>query len=152
MKNLRFCKTSTLPQQQLFHISTDIANFHLILPKYFKSLKIIKDEPNEKIVLEKISFLGFVVQVKTRHVIIPTNIHKVYILTGPLKGTSFIEFYNSTQNGTEIIIDLNIKFFGILKVFNFLKGYVVNQMMIVMDEFICSAENKISSNGSNLIS
>ncbi len=113
---------------------------------------MIKDEPNEKIVLEKISFLGFVVQVKTRHVIIPTNIHKVYILTGPLKGTSFIEFYNSTQNGTEIIIDLNIKFFGILKVFNFLKGYVVNQMMIVMDEFICSAENKISSNGSSLIS
>ena len=115
MRNLRFCKTSTLPQQQIFHISADIANFHLILPKYFKSLKIIKDEPNEKIVLEKISFLGFVVQVKTRHVIIPTSIHKVYILTGPLKGTSFIEFYNSTQNGTEIIIDLNIKFFVILK-------------------------------------
>ena len=151
MKNLRFCKTSTLPPQQIFHISTDIANFHLILPKYFKSLKIIKDEHNEKIVLEKISFLGLVIQVKTRHVIIPTSVHKVYILSGPLKGTSFIEFYNSTQNGTEIIMDLNIKFSGILQVFNFLKGYVVNQMMVVMDEFICSAENKISSNGSSLI-
>lgn len=130
--------------EDIFNISVDVANFHQILPKYFQSLKIIQDGKHEKIVIEKISFLGFSSKIKTKHVILPPNLHHVYILSGPLKGSSFIESYNPLKIGTEIIIDVNLKFFGFFSGFNFLNKYIADKMHQVMNEFITSVEAKIS--------
>lgn len=130
--------------EHIFNISVDVANFHQVLPKYFQSLKIIKDGKHEKIVIEKISFLGFSSKIKTKHVILPPNLHHVYILSGPLKGSSFIESYNPLKIGTEIIIDVHLKFFGIFSGFNFLNNYIADKMHQVMNEFITSVEAKIS--------
>jgi len=116
-----------------------------MLPKYFKSLKIIKDNVHEKIVIETINFLGFSMKVKTKHLILPPNIHHVYILSGPLKGSSFIESYNPSKNGTDIVIDVALKFFGFFSGFNFINNYIFNQMLVVMNEFVSAAESKINS-------
>jgi hypothetical protein len=130
--------------EDIFNISVDVANFHQVLPKYFQSLKIIKDEKHEKIVIEKISFLGFSSKIKTKHVMLPPNLHHVYILNGPLKGSSFIESYNPLKIGTEIIIDVHLKFFGFFSGFNFLNNYIADKMHQVMNEFITSVEAKIN--------
>lgn len=130
--------------EDIFNISVDVANFHQVLPKYFQSLKIIKDGKHEKIVIEKISFLGFSSKIKTKHVILPPNFHHVYILSGLLKGSSFIESYNPLKIGTEIIIDVHLKFFGFFSGFNFLNNYIADKMHQVMNEFITSVEAKIN--------
>lgn len=130
--------------EDIFNISVDVANFHQVLPKYFQSLKVIQDEKHEKIVIEKISFLGFSSKIKTKHVILPPNLHHVYILSGPLKGSSFIESYNPLKIGTEIIIDIHLKFFGFFSGFNFLNNYIANKMHQVMNEFIISVEAAIN--------
>lgn len=130
--------------EDIFNISVDVANFHQVLPKYFQSLKIIKDGKHEKIVIEKIFFLGFSSKIKTKHVILPPNFHHVYILSGPLKGSSFIESYNPLKIGTEIIIDVHLKFFGFFSGFNFLNNYIADKMHQVMNEFITSVEAKIN--------
>jgi hypothetical protein len=130
--------------EDIFNISVDVTNFHQVLPKYFKSLKIIQDEKHEKIVIEKISFLRFSSKIKIKHVILPPNLHHVYILSGPLKGSSFIESYNSLKIGTEIIIDVHLKFFGFFSGFNFLNNYIANKMHQVMNEFIISVEAAIN--------
>jgi len=152
LKNFRLCRTSVFPPEKFFSISVDIANFHLILPKYFESLKIIIDDGQEKTVIEKINFLGFSTKVKTKHVMIPPNLHLVYILSGPLKGSTFIESYNNVNYGTEIIIDINLKIFGFIAGFNFLNNYIIKQMLVVMNEFITAVETKIQSENSNLLS
>jgi len=143
LKCFKIIKHTSLSQQQIFHISTDIANFDKILPKYFKSLKIIQNDQYQKTVVEKIFFLGFGTKIKTRHVIIPPNIHEVYILTGPLKGSSFIESYIPSKNGTEIIINVNLKILGFLHFFSFFSNFIIDKMTFVMDEFVLSAEEKI---------
>lgn len=143
MKRFKISKHTSLSQQQIFHISTDIVNFDKILPKYFKSLKIIQNDQYEKIVVETIFFLGFTVKIKTRHVLIPPNIHEVYILTGPLKGSSFIESYIPSNSGTEIIINVNLKILGFLHFFSFFTNHIIDKMTSVMDEFVLSAEKKI---------
>ena len=132
---------SNLNCNAIFKISTDVENFHKIMPKYFKSLKIISDSSNEKIVLESIIFLGKKIDIKTKHVIIEPNIHKVFILSGPAKGTSFIETYNSNSIGTEILIIVDLKLNGILRLIPFLKIYLLKRMNSVMSEFIVCAES-----------
>ena len=91
------------------------------MPKYFKSLKIISNSLTEKIVLESNDFLGMKIKIKTKHIILKPNVHKVFILTGPAKGTSFIETYSPSSTGTDISILIHLKLNGFLKLIPFLK-------------------------------
>jgi hypothetical protein len=110
------------------------------MPNYFKSLKKITGENSDQIVLEKISFLGQTIDVKTRHMILPPNIHKVLILSGPLKGTSFIESYEVDEIGTEIKIFVNLQINGFLKFIPLLDKILERKMNKVMSEFIICSE------------
>ncbi len=140
MSNFSIQRCSVLPQEKIFDISIDVENFHKIMPNHFKSLDIIEENKYGMIVNEKINFLGMNLNVKTKHVIIYPNIHEVHILSGPTKGTSFIESYDSSGNGTVITINVNLKFNGILKYFPFLHGILAQKMSKTMDVFIRSAE------------
>jgi len=146
MSGFNLVQKSNLDRDILFKISTDVENFHKIMPKYFKSLKIITNSLNEKVVLEYIDFLGRKIKIKTKHVIVKPNIHKVFILTGPVRGTSFIETYDSILSGTSISILVDLKLHGILKLIPFLKILILKRMNSVMSEFIICAEIYSNSN------
>ena len=146
MSGSNLIQKSNLERDLIFSISTDVENFHKIMPKYFESLKIITNSTNEKIVLESINFLGRKIKIKTKHVIVKPNVHKVFILTGPVRGTSFIETYDSTLSGTSISILVDLKLHGILKLIPFLKILVLKKMNSVMSEFIICAEIYSKSN------
>ena len=140
MSSFTLIQKSKLNRDLIFKISTDVENFHKVMPDYFKSLKIISDSSNEKIVLEYLDFLGRQIEIKTKHVIIPPNLHKVLILTGPAKGTSFVETYDSNSSGTDISIEVNLQLNGILKFVPFLRILLLKKMDSVMSEFIICAE------------
>ena len=73
--------------------------------------------------------------------IIQPNLHKVFILTGPAKGTSFIETYVPSSVGTDISIEVDLQLNGILKLIPFLKLFLIKKMNTVMSEFIICAES-----------
>ena len=135
----------------IFKISTDVSNFHKIMPDYFKSLKIIDDTlSDQKIVLENISFLGRNIDVKTKHVITHPDTHKVFILNGPLRGTIFVEKYDvSKSNGTDITITVNLSVQGLLRFIPFLDRIIYRKMKFVMLEFVRSSENYFNSTMKN---
>ena len=54
MSKFNLIQKSNLDRDLIFKISTDVENFHNVMPDYFKSLKIISNTSNEKIVLESI--------------------------------------------------------------------------------------------------
>mgnify|MGYP003322106911 FL=1 len=141
MRKFNLVQKSNLNRDLIFKISTDVENFHKVMPEYFKSLKIIQNSSNEKIVLESIDFLGRKIEIKTKHVIIQPNIHEVFILTGPAEGTSFIEKYESGSTGTDISIVVDLKLNGFLKFIPFLKLLLLKKMNSVMSEFIVCAES-----------
>jgi len=127
MTTFNLSEKSSLNRESIFKISTDVNNFHRIMPNYFKSLEVLSEDESCIIVSEKINFLGQSVKVKTKHLILPPNIHNVFILTGPLKGTFFIENYESSSFGTLILISVNLKTNGLLKYIPFVKKYFVKK-------------------------
>jgi hypothetical protein len=141
MSGFNLVQKSNLESSVIFQISTDIENFHKIMPKYFKSLKIISNSLTEKIVLESVDFLGMKIKIKTKHIILKPNVHKVFILSGPAKGTSFIETYSPSSTGTDISILIHLKLNGFLKLIPFLKILLLKKMTSVMSEFIICAES-----------
>ena len=140
MKQFSLKKHSSIPRDDLFRISTDIENFSSVMPEYFKSLSIIEESGKEKLVDEKISFLGKMINVQSKHVIIPPNVHEVHILTGPLKGTFFIEQYDKSDEGTDIQIDISLFLNGLMRFIPFLRNIIVRRMESVFSEFLICAE------------
>ncbi|MBT8242404.1 MAG: hypothetical protein HKO48_02680 [Nitrosopumilus sp.] len=110
------------------------------MPDYFKSLTVLEEFDSHKIVLENISFLGQSLDVKTKHVVLPPNTHEVYILSGPLKNTSFIEKYVPSSLGTDITIIVDLQINGFLKFIPFLRQILIRKMGNVMNEFVKCAE------------
>ncbi|MGH1568144.1 MAG: hypothetical protein ACRBBZ_02940 [Nitrosopumilus sp.] len=141
MKSFDLVRKSTLNRDELFKISTNVKNFHRVMPNYFKSLNILEENNSEQIVMEKISFLGKTLDVKTKHIVLEPNIHGVFILSGPLKNTSFIENYEFSSDGTKITILVNLEINGILKLIPFVHAILAKKMSHVMNEFLISAES-----------
>ena len=136
-------KKSSANRSKLYSVSIDVENFPSLMPKYFKAMIIAKSIGNELFVDEKIYFLGSFLDVKTKHVIIHPRIHEVHILSGLMRGSSFVESYDETSDGTNVTIHVSIKFNGVSKLllpFGFL---MKRQMARVMDEFLNSAEKLI---------
>ncbi|MDH3696209.1 MAG: SRPBCC family protein [Nitrosopumilus sp.] len=133
-------KNSRIIRDKLYSISIDVENFPSLLPKYFKSIIIKKSIGNEIFVDEKIHFLGGFLDVKTKHVIVHPKIHEVHILSGPIRGTSFVESYDEASDGTNVTIDVCIKLNGVSKLFLPFGFLIKRQMTRVMDEFLNSAE------------
>lgn len=145
MLKINLIRNSKLERDLIFKLSTDIENFSKLLPKYFQSLKITDFNNSGLFVDEKISFLGRTLTVKTKHVIKKPNLHSIHILTGPLKGSSFVERYESKPFGTKIIIDVNLKFNGLGRIFYFLSFFIHKQINKVMDEFVLACESQQKS-------
>ena len=110
-------KNSRMIRDKLFSISIDVENFPSLMPKYFKSIIIKKSIGNEIFVDEKIHFLGTFLDVKTKHVIVHPKIHEVHILSGLMRGSSFVESYDETSDGTNVTIDVSINLNGVSKLF-----------------------------------
>ena len=136
-------KNSKMNRDKLFSISIDVQNFPNIMPKYFESIIITKTIKNEIWVNEKIHFLGSILNVKTKHLIIHPKKHEVHILSGLMKGSSFVEFYDEAPNGTNVTINVLINLNGISKLFLPFRFLIKRQMVKVMDEFLNSAERLV---------
>ena len=137
-------KNSRIIRAKLYSISIDVENFPSLMPKYFKSIIIKKSIGNEIFVDEKIYFLGGFLDVKTKHVIVHPRIHEVHILSGLVRGSSFVESYDETSDGTNVTIDVSIKLNGVSKLFLPFGFLIKRQMSRVMDEFLNSAEKFVS--------
>ena len=140
-------KNSRMIRDKLFSISIDVEKFPSLMPKYFKSIIITKSIGNEIFVDEKIHFLGSFLDVKTKHVIVHPRIHEVHILSGLMHGSSFVESYDETSNGTDVTIDVSIKLNGVLKLFLPFGFLIKRQMARVMGKFLNSAERLVFDSG-----
>lgn len=140
MLKINLVRNSKLDRDFIFKLSTDVENFSKLLPKYFQSLKITGSNNSELFVDEKISLLGRTLTVKTKHLIKKPDLHSIHILSGPLRGSSFMELYESKSFGTKIIIDVNLKFNGLGRILYFLSFFIRKQINKVMDEFVLACE------------
>ncbi len=137
-------KNSLLIREKLFSVSTDIENFPTLMPRHFKDIVITKSVDGELFVDEKINFLGYFLDVKTKHVIVHPGIHEVHMLSGLMNGSSFVESYDKTSDGTLVTIDVSIVLNGASKILSPFGFLIKRQMTKVMVEFLNSAEKQVS--------
>ena len=138
MLTFKISRTSFLERKKIFELSIDIENFSKLMPKYFRSLRITNIINSEIFVDEDLSFLGITQKVQTMHKILKPNVHEIYILSGPLRGSSFTEYYDEFEDGTKIEIVVLLKFNGFFKLLYPMRLLIEKKINKIMDEFVRS--------------
>ena len=142
MPKFSFEKIVDVNRDKFFTISTDYEKFTVILPDYFKELKIIETHDNITKIFERLSFLGKTVDVTTEHIIEKPDRHIVKMLDGQAKGTVFDERYEEFDGKTKVTIKVDFVLSGGLKVLGiFAKNKIKSSMEKVLDEFANYAKN-----------
>lgn len=103
--------------EKIFDLVTDIENLPKILPHRFPSVRLLSTR-NDTSVIE----MHFVIDKReivmmTRHVIKPYT-HQMFVIGGDAKGSCVTERYFTTNNGTRITIDVNLKLGGVTELLN----------------------------------
>ena len=138
-------RNDKIARDDIFSLSTNIEQFSNLMPRYFKSLKIIEKINSDFFVEEELWFFKKIFKVKTKHTIKTPNIHEIQIISGVLKNSIFIENYEIANDSTELTIIVNLKFNGIFKFFYLFRPLIENKINKIMDEFISNCKIKSES-------
>ncbi len=77
----------------------------------------------------------------TKHITRYPELHEVFVIGGDAKGSHIIERYQSISTGTKIIVDVELKLSGKLRIANYLaKGRLQKSFAKKLDEFAKIAE------------
>ncbi len=141
MPKFHFEKLVKAERNKVFEIVTNVENFHKTLPKYFPSIRIKSKRNDTTVVEEHVRLAGFEFVMMTKHIIRYPELHEVFVIGGDAKGSHIIERYQSILTGTKIIVDVELKLSGKLRIANYLaKGRLQKAFANKLDEFAKIAE------------
>ena len=141
MAKVKFEKFTNATREKIFEIATDYKSFQTILPEFFPSIRVVSVRPNTILVEEHLKLVGKELIVMTKHVTDEPKIHEIFIVGGDAKGTHITEEYEQTPKGTRIMLTVDFKLKGSMRLGGiFGKGKVENEFSNIMDKLILVAE------------
>ena len=141
MAKVKFEKFTNATREKIFEIATDYESFQTILPEFFPSIRVISVRPNAILVEEHLKLVGKELIIMAKHVTDVPKIHEIFIVGGDAKGTHITEEYEQTPKGTRIVLTVDFKLKGSMRLARiFGKDKVENEFSNIMDKLILVAE------------
>jgi len=138
-----FEKIIKAERTKVFDTVTNFEEFEKTLPKYFPSIRVRSIRDNTAVVEEHVRLAGKEIVMMAKHVTKYPEIHEVFVIGGDAKGSHIIEKYESIPEGTKIIVEVDFKLQGKLKIVGFFgKNKIKESFSKIMDEFAKIAEGK----------
>ncbi len=142
MAKVKFEKFTNATREKIFEIATNYESLQTILPEFFPSIRVISVRSDSILVEEHLKLVGKELIVMAKHITDEPKIHEIFIVGGDAKGTHIIEEYEKTQEGTRIVLTVDFKLKGSMRIVGiFGKGKVENEFSNIMDKLILIAEN-----------
>jgi len=128
-------------RKKVFELTTNYENFQKILPHYYPSVRLISVRGNVSIVEEHLKIGGRELVMLVKHVIDEPILHEIFIIGGDAKGTHITKRYEQIPNGTKLILEVDWKLKGMMKLSEFFsKNTIPGEYSKIIDEFIVIAE------------
>lgn len=134
-------KTISAERHHVFDIVANFENLQNIMPRYFPSVRVRSVRENTAIVEEHLRLGNKEFIMMTKHVTKYPEIHEIFVIGGDAKGTRITEKYEKVGNTTKLIVDVDIKLGGFLKILSlFSRKKIKTEFNQIMDEFTKLAE------------
>ena len=116
---------------------TNFDNFQTLMPQYFPSVRVLSTRNNVSIVEEHMILGSKELIMMTKHIVQDQDRHEMFIIGGDAKGTHIVETFEQTSEGSKLIVSVDFKFKGTMKIFSLWgKEKIKNDYTKIVDEFV----------------
>jgi hypothetical protein len=137
-----FEKTSNANRNIIYETFSDYENYQKICPKFFPSVRIRSVRDNVAVVEEHLILGDDELVIMAKHVTNRPVLHEVFVIGGDAKGSHIQEQFIEMDNGTKILIDVDLKLKGKMKLGSvFSKNRYQLSYEEILDNLIKIAEN-----------
>jgi len=136
-----FEKTVNAKRESVFEIFSNFENYQKLFPQHFPSVRT-RSVRNDVSVVEEHLILGDKeLLIMAKHVSKTPVLHEVFIIGGDGKGSHIQEQFISVLDGTKILVDVNLKLKGKMKILGlFGKRRLEQDYEQILNDFIKTAK------------
>jgi coenzyme Q-binding protein COQ10 len=128
-------------RESVFKIFSDYENFPKLLPQYFPSIRVRSVRNNISVVEEYLRLGDKEFLIMAKHVSDSPLSHEVFVIGGDAKGSIFKETFLELENGTKVMVEVDLKIKGKLKISSlFGKNTFEQDYVKILDDFVKIAE------------
>lgn len=144
MPQFSFEKTSTASRNTAYRIFSDYENYQKTFPDIFPSVRIRSVRNNVAVVEEHLNLGDDELVIMAKHVTDEPVLHDVFVIGGDAKGTRIQEQFIEIPGGTKILVDVDLKLKGKMKIGGmFSKNRYRQNYEEIIENFIKTAENLV---------
>ena len=136
-----FEKTIKADRNKVFEITTNYENFQKLLPQHYPSIRTISVRGNVSVVEEHLRLGQKELVMMVKHILEQPILHETFVIGGDAKGTHIVTKYEHLPNGTKMIIEIDWKLKGIMKLSGLFNKNILNNYSKIIDDFIILIEN-----------
>jgi len=135
-------KVVNAQRSSVFEIFSNFENYQKLLSQHFPSVRV-RSIRNDTAVVEEHLILGDKeLVIMAKHVIESPLLHEIFVIGGDAKGSHIKEQFLDHSDGTKILIDVNLKLKGKMKISElFTKNNVEENYSKIINDFVKIAEN-----------
>jgi len=129
-------------RESVYKIFSDFENFPKLFPQHFPSIRVRSVRNNVSVVEEYLRLGDKEFLIMAKHVSNSPASHEVFVIGGDAKGSIFKEKFFELEKGTKVIVEVDFKIKGKLKISNlFGKNTYEQDYGEILDDFVKTAEN-----------
>ncbi|MCH1607894.1 MAG: polyketide cyclase [Nitrosopumilus sp.] len=103
-------------RKDVFDIFSNYEQYEKLIPKYFSSIRIRSVRGETAVVEEHLKLGELELILMSKHVSKPNVLHEVYVIGGKSKGSYIRQEFIEIPEGTKILVDVDLKLMGMLKI------------------------------------
>jgi coenzyme Q-binding protein COQ10 len=137
-----FEKTINANRDVVFEVFSNYENYEKLIPQHFPSIRVRSVRGDVSVVEERLMLGDLELLIMAKHISKKPVLHQVFVIGGDAKGSQIRQEFIELENGTKILVDVDLKFKGKMKISNmFRKNDFKSDYGKVLDDFVKISEN-----------
>ena len=129
-------------RETVYEILSNYENYPKLIPQHYPFVRVRSVRGNISVVEEHMNLGNRELLIMAKHVTKEPVLHEIFIIGGDVKGTHIKQQFIKVSEGTKIIVDVDLKLKGKMKISNiFGKNKFEQDYAKILDDFAKIAEN-----------
>ncbi len=129
-------------RETVYERLSNYKNYERLIPQHFPSVRVLSVRGNVSVVEEHMNLGDRELVIMAKHVTKEPVLHEIFVIGGDAKGSYIKQQFIEISEGTKIIVDVDFKLKGKMKISNMLgKNKIEQDYAKILDDFVKIAEN-----------
>jgi len=128
-------------KETVYEILSNYENYQKLIPQHFPFVRVRSVRGNVSVVEEHMNFGDRELLIMAKHVTEEPVLHEVFIIGGDAKGSHIKQQFIEVSEGTKIIVDVDLKLKGTMKISSMLGKKFEEDYAKILDDFVKIAED-----------